>query len=87
MGIYWCAVDDNEKKRIFPPDGFAIKTPGLYHPSNPFPGMVIMMNSRGYNFELVNDGGWDERFYSKEYEDITEKVFKEYLENWIEGEV
>ncbi len=79
MGIYWCAVDDESKERISPPDSYNDKTPGLYHPSNPFPGMVIMKNSQGYNFELVNDGGWDERFYSDEYKDITDEVYKEYL--------
>lgn len=79
MGIYWCAVDDKQKQRIEPPNGYANKTPALYHPENPFSGMVIMKNSQGYNFELVNDGGWNNSYYSDEYKDITDDVYKEYL--------
>ena len=50
MGIYYYAVDENEKKQIWPPEKFANKSPGVFHPKNPFPGMVVMMNTRGYNF-------------------------------------
>lgn len=87
MGIYWCSVDDHLKQRIEPPRGFSIKSPGIFHPRSPFPGMVMMMNSRGNNFELINDGGWDERYY--EYIDITEIVYQEYLQEfpWAKDEI
>lgn len=76
MGIYYAAVDWHEKKRIEPPKGKSIKSPGIFHPKNPFPQMVIMMNSNGYDFSIEND------FSTNYYEgimDITEEVYAEYL--------
>lgn len=73
MGIYYSAVDFENKKLIEPPGTFANKFPGIIHPNNPFPGMIVLMNRRGYKFELV------EEFYEEGYEDITETVYAEYL--------
>ncbi len=84
MGIYWYAVDDSRKERFEPPNCFANKRPGIFHPQNPFPQMIIMMNSMGCNFELINDGGWDERVYDKSYKDITIDVYKKLIEEWPE---
>lgn len=78
MGIYYLAVDENEKKRIEPPSSFANKTPGLYHPENPFPAMVTMMNTRGWHYQIINDSSsWYE--VACEYEDITEEVYQDLL--------
>lgn len=76
MGIYYYAVDENEKKQIWPPKKFANKSPGVFHPENPFPSMVVMKNVQGYHYEIVNDFS---SFHSdKEYEDITVEVYEEY---------
>jgi hypothetical protein len=82
MGIYYYAIDHNEKKYFDAPDDYAIKTPGIYHPNNPFPGMVIMMNCRGYNFEIEND--CSNSYGDGTYQDITEKVFSEYRKEFVE---
>ncbi len=54
LGIYYAAIDVIEKKIIHPPEGYGCKTPSIYHPKNPFSGMVIMMNCRGYDFERMS---------------------------------
>ena len=82
MGIYYAAFDRIAKKRFEAPEMYSSKAPGMYHPNNPFPGMIIMMNSRGYNFELINDADWEGSFYDSQYQDITEQVFKEYLDTF-----
>ena len=82
MGIYWCAVDRDRKEKFEAPCEFSITSPGIFHPDSPFPGMLVMMNSLGYNFELVNDGGWDESFYSADIKDITEHVYQKYIKYW-----
>lgn len=76
MGIYYYAVDTNNKQFFSSPDYWSIKSPGCFHPENPFPAMVVMMNVRGYNFEIWNDCGNDIPPESG-YEEITEKVFEE----------
>jgi len=87
MGIYYHAADEEEKKIISSPDGFSIKEPGIYHPLNPFPNMVMMMNLRGYHFELYNDmGAAYEAHCEKEYEDITEYVWSEFCKEFPEAE-
>lgn len=78
MGIYWAAVDNNQKQYFEPPGSFANKTPGLYHPHSPFPAMVVMMNSRGNRFEIDNDMGASYETWSC-YENITDKVYAELL--------
>jgi|ERR1700679_323863 len=82
MGIYYAAVDRQAKKRLESPEGYSIKSPGIYHPHNPFPHMVVMKNSQGWDFEIINDWGSGDAYYSSEYEDITEQVFKEYLDTF-----
>lgn len=79
MGIYWAAVDYDEKEIIHPPGDFCIKIPGIFHPDNPFPGMVIMMNTFGYNFEMINDCDWEGPYYSEQFKDITDQVYEKYL--------
>lgn len=81
MGIYYYAVDTNSKKYFTAPDNFAIKSPGIFHPENPFPGMMVMMNIRGYNFEIWNDCSSNVP-PEDGYEQVTEKVYNEYLEQW-----
>ena len=78
MGIYYAAVDNNEKTYFEPPKGFSNKSPGIFHPRNPFGCMVIMMNSFGSNFEIENDAGYD-CYYDKDYKDVTDKVYEELL--------
>ncbi len=82
MGIYWCAIDFERKLIIHPPNGFSCKTPGLFHPNNPFPGMVIMKNYQSCNFEIINDG--EPWFYDDSYKDITKEVYEEYLNKFKE---
>lgn len=83
MGIYYYAADTKEMKIIRPPGSYANKSPGIFHPNNPFPGMVCMMNVYGYNYEIFNDCGWgpgDE----EGYQEITEEVYQKYLETFKE---
>lgn len=84
MGTYYAAVDFTTKEWIEPPDKWANKSPGLYHPQNPFPGMVIMMNTRGNNFEIIDDCTAQDTFYSGIFKDITNEVYEEYKEMWGE---
>lgn len=88
MAIYYCAIDDNEKKRIEPPSGFSCKSPEIYCPNNPFPNMVAMKNIQGYNFYIINDMGAEYEL-SCEYEDITEQVYEEYIKKfpWAQKEI
>ncbi len=79
MGIYHFAVDHGLNQIINPPASYADKSPGVFHPNSPFPGMVIMMNSRGYNFEMVTDYSYQ---ISDDSEDITDKVYAEYKETF-----
>jgi len=78
MGIYYYAVDSQDRTFFEPPRSFNNKTPGLYTKGNPFPSMVVMMNSRGYNYEIENDGG---AFYEEfcAWKDVTEEVYNELL--------
>ncbi len=84
MGIYYYAVDMSNKEYFSPPDGWSIKSPGIFHPENPFPGMVVMMNVRGYHFEIWNDCGNDIP-PEEGYRDVTEEVYTEYCRIWPEG--
>lgn len=78
MGIYWAAVDNTAKEYFESPEDFSIKSPGIFHPHNPFGCMVVMKNMLGGNFEIENDGQWD-CYYSKGYKDITKEVYQEFL--------
>jgi hypothetical protein len=42
MSTYYLAVDEKNKLLMWPPDHCAIKSPGVYYPSNPFGQMVVM---------------------------------------------
>lgn len=81
MGVDYYAVDENEKKKIRPPDLYQSKSPGVFHPNNPFPGMVIMKNCQGYCYEIFND--FKDFHDDDEYQDITENVYKEYKDIFI----
>lgn len=85
MGIYYYAVDTNSKQYFTAPTPHAIKAPGIYYPTNPFPAMLVMMNIKGYHFEVWNDCSYDVP-YDSDYEDVTEKVFKQYQDQWIEDD-
>jgi len=78
MGLYYAAVDNKQKKYFESPGKFSIKYPGICHPNNPFPHMVVMKNAQGYNYVIENDGNC-ECYYSKDYEDVTEQVYEEYV--------
>lgn len=75
MGIYYFAVSIENKEYFESPGKYSMKSPGIYWPTNPFPGMVVMKNSKGENFEIWNDCG---SFYDLDLKDITEQVFEEY---------
>ena len=91
MGIYWCAYDENKKTFFEPPKDFSIKSPGIFHPTSPFPNMVVMMNSLGYDFSLACDVGWEGPYgYDVDkYKDITEEVYEKYLSYfpWAKEEI
>lgn len=78
MGIYYAAVYREVNKYFESPREFSIKMPGIFHPQNPFPQMVVMMNSLGNDFKIEND------FYMPCYyddcEDITEIVYEKFLQ-------
>ena len=82
MGLYWYAIDHDEKEYFDAPQDYSIKTPGVYYPTNPFPGMVVMMNCHGYNFEIEND--YANSYGDSSYKDITEEVYKKYRETFPE---
>lgn len=79
MGIYYFAVDYSNRQQIWPPDKFDVKSPGIYHPHNPFPNMVSMMNQRGSHFDIINDVSSIEEH---EFEDVTNQVYKELKKEW-----
>lgn len=91
MDIYWCAYDQSEKIFFEPPKDFCIKSPGIFHPTSPFPNMVVMMNSLGYHFELAFNVGLEGPYGNDadKYKDITEEVYQKYLKYfpWSKDEI
>lgn len=89
MGIYYAAIDRKAKKKFESPKGHCIKYPGIFHPHNPFGQMVVMKNAQGWSFDIENDADWEGPFYDDEYENITEKVFEEFLSEfpWYKEEL
>lgn len=81
MGIYYYAVDTLAKLYFGAPVNYSDKSPGIYHPNNPFPHMLVMKNIQGYFFEVWNDCSNDIP-PDDDYVDVTEKVYKEYLDEW-----
>ncbi|NGX57255.1 MAG: hypothetical protein K940chlam3_00141 [Chlamydiae bacterium] len=82
MGTYYAAIDFEEGEIIHPPGKYSCKFPGFFHPNNPFPGMVLMKNCEGYDFEIENDG--HDFFYSN-WKDITKETYQEFLEKFEEA--
>ena len=80
MGIYYAAVNRDKKEYFEAPGSFANKSPGIFHPKNPFPNMVVMMNSMGHNFEIENDAAWGCYYDIEGVKDITDEVYKKFLE-------
>jgi hypothetical protein len=81
MGMYYYAVDCGHKQYFTAPRNYAIKSPGIFHPKNPFPGMVVMKNIQGFNFEIWDD--FSSHIPPEEgYEEITESVYQEYLDRF-----
>ena len=83
MGIYYYAVDYCNKQYFSSPGKYSIKSPGIYHPNNPFPHMVIMKNIQGFHFQILNDMSNDIP-PSNDYEDVTDKVYAEYVDKFKE---
>ncbi len=89
MGREIVAIDNDSRKIIYAPKGFATKPPGVYHPTNPFPGMVVMKNIQGYEFEIWGDEFSTWLLYEADregspYKDITEEVYKDYINCFID---
>lgn len=82
MGLYWYAIDHGEKKFFDAPLSWSVKAPGCYHPNNPFPGMVVMMNCRGYNFEIEDD--CSNSYGDGTYTEITDEVYQQYRDTFPE---
>ena len=89
MAAYWAAIDFKKGLILHPPGNCACKYPGFYHPLSPFPGMVMMKNSQGYEFVIVNDdsyttfyGDWSETdsVYCLEYKEMFKLHFWEACE-------
>lgn len=78
MAIYYYAVDKSAKMYFSAPEGYAITAPGIYHPENLFPNMVVMMNVQGFNFDILNDCS-NYIPETNEYTDVTEDVYKQYV--------
>lgn len=76
MGIYYNAVDFKLKKFFDPPKGEDQRYPGIINLKNKFPGMILMMNIRGYNFEIMPDGCPLVPYP----EDMSEEVYQLYEE-------
>ncbi len=74
MGIYYFAVDYQDKLQMWAPKKFANKSPGVFYPGNPLPNMIVMKNIQGYNFEIINDAS---SYSEHEFKDVTEEVFQE----------
>lgn len=91
MGIYYCACDKDAKEYFESPKDFSIKHPGIFHPTNPFANMFLMMNAHSPDFEIINDSGWYGPYgdHSEEYKNITEEVYAKYLEYypWAKDEI
>ena len=93
MGIYYYAVDFEQKKLFSAPDGYGIKDPSVYHPENPFPGMLVMKLINERNFKIIADIEIEFED-TDDFEDITREVYEEYREyfpslkeiNWDEPE-
>lgn len=83
MATYYYAVDEQNKTHFSAPIDYSIKSPGIYHPENPFPAMVVMKNSQGYHYEI-----WDDcvAFYEEfcTWKDVTKEVYDELLMVWPE---
>jgi len=84
MGIYYQAIDRNEKLKFDPPGGFGSKYYAILSPFSPFSGMVCMKNVNGYDFEIIGD--YSDLYNSNEYKDITETVYEEYLKTFTWAE-
>ena len=87
MGIYYQAMERSKKQKFEAPGDFSIKLPGIFHPTNPFSGMVVMMNSFGNHFDIVND--CLDEYYDDDYVDITDEVYAKYLNffPWAKDEI
>ncbi len=85
MGIYYKAMDHQSKEQIEPPYDFDIKSPGIFHPHNPFPNIVTMANVNGSNFEIVPD--YTDLFYADGYKDMTDHYLAQYESYWPDYDV
>lgn len=88
MGIYYFAVDYDNKEQIWAPKGFGDKSPSVFHPHNPLPGMVFMKNTQGADFVIINDVSSE---HEHGFKDVTNEVYEEYKKkfpnmNWDEYE-
>jgi len=91
MGIYWYAINYNELTYFEAPKSFGFnKGDCVFHPDNPFPQMLVMMNSNddyhlykdvGNYFELVSDQYSDclKGHKWECFKNITEEVYQCYL--------
>lgn len=84
MGIYYYEVDKSSKQYFISPYSHSIKDPGIYHPLNPFPQMVVMMNVRGSHFDICDDCS-NEVPPDEDYKEISEEVYQELLTTFPEA--
>lgn len=81
MGIYYFAVDYEAKEQMWAPGKFSDKSPGVFSPGHPLPGMIFMKNSRGSNFVVVNDMSTESEH---SFKNVTDEVFEEYKKEFTE---
>lgn len=77
MGIYWFAVDYDNKLQMWAPKNWSDKC--IYWPTHPLPGMIVMKNTQGYDFTVVNDVS---TYEEHEFEDVTDTVYQEWKEKF-----
>lgn len=73
----YVAVDFYHNAVIRPESVYCNYIPSPHSDGNCFPGLVVLMNSHGYNFRIITSE--DNRFFG-DWDDITDDVLSYYLE-------
>lgn len=77
MGVYYFAVDYENREQMWAPGHFSDKC--IFHPHHPLPAMIAMKNCQGSSFEIVNDVSTREEH---EFKDVTKEVYEEWKEEF-----
>jgi len=77
VGIYYFAVDYRTEQQMWAPKNWSDKC--IYFPTHPLPGMIVMKNCQGCNFEIVNDAS---TYTEHGFKDVTEEVYQEFKDEF-----